>query len=407
MAKVSRDILDSENDGVLLVSVAHPRVSGNELLRLLSSYGDIQSFQLESEGWPTVALVEYYDTRHATLVSSVLKDMDSTGKVQCNVSFYWKEKESFGIRAQLSRLDLPSPHESNSGRAALPLWSFNPQEQTEITRIETVNHPAIDWENSHTPSRFSRRATSAPCLAKDLSRSLSNGLKPDDHAHRETVEAETFRRAESARVTRGTRSWSSPCSSSAKPSLTAQAILPSFSAVEGSSEENLFTDEAFPPNVANNTRTTFMIRNIPNKYTQQMLLDLLNKTHFGQFDFLYLRMDFKNKCNVGYAFINFINVEVVPTFTKEHVGKRWPKFNSEKICTLSYAKVQGREALIEKFRNSCVMDEDPSYRPLIFYTSGPKVGLPEPFPQPTSVKEWTTRDHHAKRRPLGHRAGEH
>jgi hypothetical protein len=54
-------------------------------------------------------------------------------------------------------------------------------------------------------------------------------------------------------------------------------------------------------------RTTFMIRNIPNKYTQQMLLDLINETHRGQYDFVYLRMDFKNRCNVGYAFINFIS----------------------------------------------------------------------------------------------------
>ncbi|RUS26067.1 RNA recognition motif 2-domain-containing protein [Jimgerdemannia flammicorona] len=120
-------------------------------------------------------------------------------------------------------------------------------------------------------------------------------------------------------------------------------------------------------------RTTFMIRNIPNKYTQQMLIDSINETHKGAYDFLYLRIDFKNKCNVGYAFINFIDVR--------------NRFNSDKRCTLSYANIQGKLALIEKFRNSNVMDEELSYRPKIFYTNGPLAGEEEPFPAPTISKE--------------------
>ncbi|KAI9233404.1 hypothetical protein MVEG_01964 [Podila verticillata NRRL 6337] len=130
-----------------------------------------------------------------------------------------------------------------------------------------------------------------------------------------------------------------------------------------------------------------MIRNIPNKYTQKMLLECINETHFGKFDFLYLRIDFKNKCNVGYAFINFVNVDVVDSFVKAHVGKKWDRFNSDKICSMAYAEVQGRQALIDKFRNSNVMNEDPSWRPKIFYTSGPNIGFEEPFPEPTITQE--------------------
>jgi hypothetical protein len=53
-------------------------------------------------------------------------------------------------------------------------------------------------------------------------------------------------------------------------------------------------------------RTTLMIKNIPNKYTQKMLLATIDAEFRGTYDFFYLPIDFKNKCNVGYAFINLV-----------------------------------------------------------------------------------------------------
>ncbi|WUR02235.1 meiosis protein MEI2 (MEI2) [Vairimorpha necatrix] len=131
------------------------------------------------------------------------------------------------------------------------------------------------------------------------------------------------------------------------------------------------TDSKFKINLLEmDERTTCMIKNIPNKYTQKMLISLLNEHHFGCFDFVYLRMDFKNKCNVGYAFVNFTSKEHIVTFYKKINNKGWKLFSSNKIAELTYASIQGISNLVDKFRNSLVMKEQESYRPKIFYTEG-------------------------------------
>lgn len=90
------------------------------------------------------------------------------------------------------------------------------------------------------------------------------------------------------------------------------------------------------------TRTTVMIKNIPNKMTDRELIAYINKICPRRIDFLYLRMDFQNGtkpvmlygfhgvdmacsigCNVGYAFVNFISVEDLLRFAKTTLGEKW------------------------------------------------------------------------------------
>lgn len=133
------------------------------------------------------------------------------------------------------------------------------------------------------------------------------------------------------------------------------------------------------------TRTTLMIRNIPNKYTQQMLLTEINRNHRGNYDFFYLPIDFKNKCNMGYAFINFIEAAHIRSFYKEFDGQKWTNFNSEKVCAISYARLQGKQAMVARFQNSSLLEKHESYRPLVFGSSGRNRGQLEPFPAPKQV----------------------
>jgi len=130
-----------------------------------------------------------------------------------------------------------------------------------------------------------------------------------------------------------------------------------------------------PERIVEDGRTTCMIKNIPNKFTSAMLLDFVNQTHFGKFDFLYLRMDFKNKCNVGYAFINFTDTTSMVGFYRRIYGKRWSNCTSSKIAELTYAAVQGFENLMRKFRNSSIMGEEKTFRPRIFHRDGERRGL--------------------------------
>ncbi|EPS45687.1 hypothetical protein H072_325 [Dactylellina haptotyla CBS 200.50] len=126
-------------------------------------------------------------------------------------------------------------------------------------------------------------------------------------------------------------------------------------------------------------RTTIMVRNIPNRLTQTNLKDWLDETAYRRYDFLYLRIDFANECNVGYAFVNFMNDS---DFDSKYYRSQ---FGSEKVVEMAYANIQTRAKLIEKFRNSSVMDQPPDFRPLVFFPCGENAGLPMDFPSPNNL----------------------
>jgi len=131
--------------------------------------------------------------------------------------------------------------------------------------------------------------------------------------------------------------------------------------------------------------TTVMLRNIPNKYTREMLIKQLSVDFNGLFDFMYLPIDFKNKCNVGYGFINFRTTEACAKFVKDFHGvdvrKCLPGLNSKKVVEVTPARVQGLQENVRRLRNSPVMNQlidHPEWMPLLFNDSGEE----EPFPNP-------------------------
>ncbi|KAF2261140.1 hypothetical protein CC78DRAFT_608714 [Lojkania enalia] len=115
-------------------------------------------------------------------------------------------------------------------------------------------------------------------------------------------------------------------------------------------------------------RTTIMLRNIPNKMDWLSLKKILDGCCFGKYDFLYLRIDFQTASNVGYAFVNFTTTDAVLELMKSVDGRVWSGYRSVKAAEISYATIQGKESLIQKFRNSSVMQEAPFCRPRLFWS---------------------------------------
>ncbi|KAI9686315.1 MAG: hypothetical protein M1820_010649 [Bogoriella megaspora] len=140
------------------------------------------------------------------------------------------------------------------------------------------------------------------------------------------------------------------------------------------------------PKILNGTdvRTTIMLRNIPNKMNLPELKGFVDRSSWGKYDFIYLRIDFQNECNVGYAFVNFERCDSIIAFFNDLHHKEWTEFRSSKIAEVSYATIQGRDCLIQKFRNSSVMQEYDNYRPKLYFTEsdGDKCGEEAPFPPP-------------------------
>ena len=101
-----------------------------------------------------------------------------------------------------------------------------------------------------------------------------------------------------------------------------------------------------------------MIRHIPNKYNMATLIEELSKDFKGKFDVLYLPLDKSNNCNLGFAFINFLDPIHIMHFYDEYRGKKWQRFNSDKICELAYAKFQGRKELMAHIEKNCVVKSE-------------------------------------------------
>jgi len=116
-------------------------------------------------------------------------------------------------------------------------------------------------------------------------------------------------------------------------------------------------------------KTTAMLRNIPNRYTQATLLQVIDSTGFEQeYDFFYLPMDTQNRTNVGYCFINFTTPAGLEKFMDTFVGYSFNDHSSSKIARVTPAHIQGFIENIRHFSNRAVaQSRNSQYRPIVIH----------------------------------------
>jgi len=110
---------------------------------------------------------------------------------------------------------------------------------------------------------------------------------------------------------------------------------------------------------------TVMMRNLPNRYTQTMLVEEISHVGFGGlFDFLHLPIDPETNANKGYAFINFVDSLSSWRFKLAFEGKQMSRFNSNKYVSVSPAALQGFEANYAHYSTARCSRGNPAARPL-------------------------------------------
>ena len=349
-----RSLDDSYDSSLLRLAVrkgARRESSIHQLLLAVSRFGEVQSIDVSRLQFDSTFTVSYFDVRAASFARTSLR----TGSVQSLQLADSKNRCSSFIE----RFEDVHHSCSAAGRCVdvcgFPTWDSRYKDLllsvfSKFGEIESITHNSTDqyrvaFFDSRTPLAIQSvlhpnidNPDHVKITSEELVPLLLAGTTLDD------VEAEV------------------PLPTPQTPSKTEFMI--DVSRLESGAE----------------TRTTVMIRNIPRSFNKKTVSEIISK-RFGKdrpvFDFLYLPMDLINRLNVGYLFINFVSTKFVSQCVRLFHGKTWrliaeatgvTEHGNEdmgKVSRVTFARLQGKESLMEHFSKSSVMHNQPaSMRPL-------------------------------------------
>ncbi|XP_074330632.1 protein terminal ear1 homolog [Apium graveolens] len=362
---------ESNNQGTLVIFNVDCHVPARYLREIFAEFGYVKELR-EPPQKRNQRFIEFYDTRDAARAFAALNGIEINGR---HLFIEFSRSACYNKRFPKS-----TNHQARSPRVVSPVSTH---------RSPTFVHSRCMPSQSH----FSGRSSKSPSGSRNTSVGqgvASLGLNGEERAR---------------------------CKNPKKTSVPYSSISISGGASKKQVNDNKFgctkdwkgsikdgkeydprlminEDSIVLPNCSD-PRTTVMIKNIPNKYSQKLLLNMLDnhcihsnkqiddndeRQPLSSYDFVYLPIDFVNKCNVGYGFVNMTSTEATLRLYNSFHHQNWEVFNSRKICQVTYARLQGLEALKEHFKTSKFPCEAEEYMPVVF--SPPRDGrtLSNPVP---------------------------
>lgn len=159
--------------------------------------------------------------------------------------------------------------------------------------------------------------------------------------------------------------WSGHIGQAMRPYSRNKQVTPKTGAQHSGPRASVKTEKLSDDRLGNSGATTLMVRNIPVRYTQEMLLK--EWPNGGNYDFLYLPICIKKKCNTSFAFINFISPEAAREFADRWHHERLLFFSARKPLDISLADLQGLEKnLLQCMNNKTSQIRNVRFQPAVF-----------------------------------------
>ncbi|KAL5552728.1 hypothetical protein UlMin_040129 [Ulmus minor] len=384
----SNSVPEGNNQGTIVIFNLDPDVTAFTLKEIFQAFGSIKELR-ETPSKKHQRFVEFFDVRDA---AKALKEMN--GKEINGKSVVIEFSRPGGYSRKFAAINTTKsfyPRAQNYPPPPPPPPPEIPRKFSSHSTFNVVPHRSY----TQFPSRKSSFAkpVERKLASFNLGDSISDGVEERDFSH--GVSKKLTRKSQYTQLTESSKAESPLAKQQQEAPPPGRNRSRKLKHTKKFDSRFLISEDAMMESNCRDTRTTVMIKNIPNKYSQKLLFNMLDNhcihcneqianngddQPFSAYDFVYLPIDFNNKCNVGYGFVNMTSPQATWRLYKAFHLQHWEVFNSRKICEVTYARVQGLEALKEHFKNSkfpCEMDH---YLPVVF--SPPRDGkqLTEPLP---------------------------